>query len=155
MLSSPYTSCILFFPSGQRTQLGFEFAKTHTISSGAGNSVSMAEANGWINSGQWWSHNHSIVLQLEQKLRSEEHNSSFLVPRSLIAVYFLWRTKVSFPIEEWVQTLSILKREQQQWKTNLINSFPFFILSVLLMPPKLTLPLYPPTFRQMLHAHSW
>lgn len=53
ILSSPYTSCTCFFPSGHLTHLGFEFPSTQTISSGSGNSVSIADAKGWMRSGQW------------------------------------------------------------------------------------------------------
>jgi len=87
--SFPYSSCTFFFPSGHRTQAGLEFAMTQTISSGTGKSVSIAEANGWISSGQWRSHSQSMELQLEQKLRSEEHSSCVALPRSLMALYFL------------------------------------------------------------------
>lgn len=38
--------------------------------------------------------------------------------------------------------------------TYLIKSFPFLISRLSAIPPRLTLPLYPPTFRQMLQAHS-
>ncbi|KAI9716448.1 MAG: hypothetical protein M1812_005343 [Candelaria pacifica] len=65
-----------FFPSGHRTQSGFEPANTQTISSGAGSSLSIAEANGWISSGQCLSQSQSMVLQLEQKLRSEEQGDA-------------------------------------------------------------------------------
>ena len=60
----------------------------HTISFGAGNSESIAEANGWQSSGQELSQSHSMVEQLEQKERSELHFSS-LVPVRLMALYFL------------------------------------------------------------------
>ena len=60
----------------------------HTISFGAGSSVSMADANGWQSSGQEESQSHSMVEQLEQKERSELHFSS-LLPVRLIALYFL------------------------------------------------------------------
>jgi len=37
----------------------------------------------------------------------------------------------------------------------LMRSFPFLTLRVDETAPRLTEPLYPPTLRQMLHAHSW
>lgn len=88
-LSGPYWSWTSFLPSGHLTHGGFEPAMMQTIDSGSGSSVSMAEANGWTSSGHMWHHSHSIVAQLEQKLRSLEHFSSWLVPRSLMATYFL------------------------------------------------------------------
>lgn len=60
----------------------------HTISFGAGNSESIADAKGWQSSGQEESHSHSMVEQLEQKERSELHFSS-LLPVRLMALYFL------------------------------------------------------------------
>jgi hypothetical protein len=89
ILSSPYTSCTLFFPSGHLTQAGLLFPNTHTISSTTGNSVSIALANGWISSGHCLSQSQSIVEQVPQKLRSLLHFSSCGVPRDLMALYFL------------------------------------------------------------------
>lgn len=91
-LSSLYAWCTLFFPSGHRTQDGFDPSIMHTISSGIGNSVSIAEANGWISSGQWWSQSQSIVLQLEQKLLCDEHG---VISGRRMAEYFLIK---SFPL---------------------------------------------------------
>ena len=83
-----YVSHTFFSPSGHLTQSGLLPAIIHTISFGAGNSVSIAEAEGWQSSGHLESHSHSIVEQLEQKERSELHFSS-LVPARLMALYFL------------------------------------------------------------------
>lgn len=94
-LSLPYSSWTLFFPSGHWAHAGFDPSMIHTISSGTGNSVSIAEANGWISSGQWWSQTHSMVLQFEQKFRSEEQTFSSGVPRSLMPEYFLVMTLVN------------------------------------------------------------
>ena len=91
ILSSPYLACTLFLPSGQRTHAGFESPSTQTISSGAGRSVSMAEAKGWMSSGQFSSHSQSIEEQLPQKERSEEQGVAWGVPGSLVALYFLYR----------------------------------------------------------------
>lgn len=49
----------------------------------------MADANGWISSGHDPSQSQSIVPQLEQKFRSDEHFASSFVPRALMALYFL------------------------------------------------------------------
>lgn len=92
-LSSLYSSKTLFFPSGQRTHAGLELLMTQTISSGTGSSVSIADAKGWINSGQWWSQSQSMVLQLEQKFLSDEQSCWLGLPRSLIALYFLVKTE--------------------------------------------------------------
>lgn len=89
ILFSPKSSWTLFFLSGQRTQSGLLFALTHTISSGTGRSVSIADANGWISSGHVLSHSQSMVEHLLQKLRSDVHFSAVGLPRSLVATYFL------------------------------------------------------------------
>lgn len=50
---------------------------------------------------------------------------------------------------------SILNASQKTAAAHLINSFPCLISSVSAIPPRLTLPLYPHTLRQMLQAQSW
>lgn len=107
-VSPLYRSQIFFLPSGQRTQSGLLDAITHTISSGTGNSVSIAEANGWISSGHEESKSHSIVLQFEQKERLELHFCSFLVPRSLTAVYFLVRGHQSALLRSCVRSGALI-----------------------------------------------
>jgi hypothetical protein len=89
MLFSPYCSWTLLLPSGHLTHSGLLSPITHTISLGTGSYVSIADAKGWISSGQVWSHNHSMVEQSPQKLRSEVHFSAFGFPRSLVATYIL------------------------------------------------------------------
>lgn len=85
-------------------------------------------------------------LQLEQKFLSEEHFDSSGVPRSLMAVYFLTIVDSTNPVRN--------KGAQPRY-AYLIRSLPFFILSESATPPRFTLPLYPPTLRQMLQAQSW
>jgi hypothetical protein len=136
ILTSPLNpSCTLFLPSGQRTHFGLLSPLTHTISSGTGNSVSIALANGWISSGQWWSHSQSIELQLLQKERWDEHFSARGVPRSLVAVYSL--SKLSF----WMFLVGVVQGGKESVSKYLIMSFPFLILRLSFMPPRLTLPL--------------
>lgn len=154
-LSSLYAWCTLFFPSGHRTQDGFDPSIMHTISSGTGNSVSIAEANGWINSGQWWSQSQSIVLQLEQKLLWDEHG---VISGRRMAEYFL---PEEFMYQRLVLVLCMMMMPSNlPWNysiiwTYLIKSFPLVTLRVSAIPPKLTLPPNPPTLRQILHAQSW
>lgn len=116
-----------------------------TISSGTGSSVSMADAKGWINSGQLASHTQSMVLQLEQKARSEVQRSWFGVPRSLIALYFLVPLWAGIVYDDTVATHD----------TYLILFSPCKIFILSAIPPRFTAPMYPPTLRQMLQAHSW
>jgi hypothetical protein len=79
-----------------------------------------------------------------QKLRSEVHFFACGVPRSLVAVYFL------------KQVVSLMGVEGRKRKGNyLMVSFPFVTFSVSAIPPRFTLPPYPPHFRQIEHAHSW
>ena len=107
ILTSPLNpSNTFFFPSGHRTQAGLLSPLTHTISSGTGKSVSIADAKGWISSGQVLSYSHSMELHFEQKDRWEVHFSARGVPRSLVAVYSLifrlvvslrYSSRLSFP----------------------------------------------------------
>jgi len=136
------SSWTLFFPSGQRTQSGLLFALTHTISSGTGRSVSIADANGWISSGHVLSHSQSMVEHLLQKLRSDVHFSAVACP--VLGGYV-------FPNPSMLaQHRAVICWE---WGV-LIMSFPLVTLSVSAMPPRFTDPLYPPHFLQIEHAHS-
>lgn len=127
-----------------------------TISSGTGNSVSIAGAKGWINSGQWWSHSHNMVPQFEQKFLSDEHFSSSGLPRSLMALYFLPRISATGPNpqEPGIHESGCNKWRKRRNPLNLMSSLPLLIFKESAIPPRFTLPLGPATLRQIPHAQS-
>lgn len=96
-----------------------------------------------------------MVLQFEQKFLSDEQSSSFGVPRSLIAQYFLSIRSVHLN-QIICPGVAAQVGASCAWVVSyLMMSFPLMMLRLSAMPPKFTLPRCPPTLRQMLHAHSW